>query len=199
MGTRDPRFDTYIRKSAPFARPILAHLREQVHASCPEVVEVLKWSHPSFEYHGILCGMAAFKAHCTFGFWKHTLVVEGDERALEAMGSFGRITQLSDLPSKAILARYVKKAMGLNQRGVKLARPKHASKPPPRMHPEFAAALAKNQRAAAVFKAFSPSHQREYLEWIGEAKGADTRQRRIATAIEWLAQGKPRNWKYMKC
>jgi uncharacterized protein YdeI (YjbR/CyaY-like superfamily) len=198
MRTRDPRFDAYIAKSAPFARPILRHLREVVHAACPDVVETLKWSSPSFEYEGILCGMAAFKEHCVFGFWKHELVVGDDARAREAMGSFGRLTKLADLPSKAVLVRYVKRAMQLNEAGVNIVRAKSRPKSSARMHPAFEAALAKSKKALATFEAFSPSHRREYLEWIAEAKAADTRQRRIATAIEWLAQGKPRNWKYMK-
>ncbi len=199
MGTRDPRIDAYIAKAADFARPILTHLREVVHAGCPDVVETFKWGHPSFEHRGLLAGMAAFKKHATFGFWKHALVVEGDTRADEAMGSFGRLTALSDLPSKATLVRLVKKAKRLNDEGVKPVRAKSAPKKPIPMHPDLRAALAKKKKALAAFEAFSPSHQREYLEWIAEAKGDDTRKRRIATTIEWLSEGKARNWKYEKC
>jgi uncharacterized protein YdeI (YjbR/CyaY-like superfamily) len=198
MSKRDPRIDAYIEKSPAFARPILAHLREIVHASCPGVVETLKWSHPSFEYQGLLCGFAAFQRHCTFGFWKHDLVLDGDTRAREAMGSFGRITNLGDLPSRALLGRYVKKAMRLNEQGVKVVRPKPAPKKPIRAHPVLKAALAGNKKAQATFEAFSPSHRREYLEWIAEAKGDDTRARRVSQAVAWMAEGKPRNWKYMK-
>ena len=139
MGTRDPRIDAYIEKAAPFARPVLTHLRAVVNAACPDVVETMKWGHPSFEYEGILCGMASFKAHCAFGFWKHDLVVDGDTKAKEAMGSFGRLTSVDDLPSKAVLARYVKKAMKLNEDGVKVVRKKTVPKTPPKMHPEFRA------------------------------------------------------------
>lgn len=199
MGVRDPRVDAYIVQAAPFARPILKHLRETVHAVCPEVVETLKWRSPSFEYHGILCGMSAFKAHCAFGFWKHDLVVEGDTKANEAMGSFGRITRVDELPSRATLAKYLKKAMKLNADGVKYVHKKRVPKEPIAVHPAFAVALAKNSKAKAVLAKFSPSQQREYLEWIATAKQDATRARRIATAVEWLAQGKPRHWKYMDC
>jgi uncharacterized protein YdeI (YjbR/CyaY-like superfamily) len=196
MGTRDPRVDAYIARSAPFARPILARLRAAVHAACPEVQETLKWGAPSFEYEGILCGMAAFREHCAFGFWKHDLVMGDDPKAKEAMGSFGRLRRLADLPPKAQLAGYVKKAMALNEQGVKVARPKRAPKAAVKMHPELAAALARSKRAARTFEAFPPSQKREYLEWIATAKGDETRKRRIAQAIEWMAEGKRRNWKY---
>lgn len=199
MGTRDPRIDAYIKKAAPFAQPILTRLREQVHAACPEVEETLKWSHPSFAYKGILCGMASFKQHAAFGFWKHDLVVGAHPKAKEAMGSFGCLKELSDLPGKAEFARYVKTAMKLNEDGVKVKRAKTGPRKTYTMHPELKAALARNKKALATYEGFPPSHQREYLEWIGEAKGDDTRTRRIEQAIEWMAQGKPRNWKYMKC
>ena len=199
MGTRDPRIDVYIAKSAAFARPILAHLREIVHAGCPEVVETMKWSHPSFEYKGVLCGMAAFKQHCAFGFWKETLVVGDDAKAKAAMGSFGRLQELSDLPSKAALLRYVKRAKQLNHDGVKVVRAKTRPKKPVAMHPKLKAALAKEKKALANFEAFTPGQQRDYLEWIAEAKAEDTRDRRIAQAVEWISAGKTRNWKYMNC
>ncbi len=199
MGTRDARVDAYIRKSAAFARPILTHLREVVHDACPEVQETIKWKMPSFDYKGLLCGVAAFKAHCAFGFWKHDLVVgQYDAKAREAMGSFGRITSLGDLPPKTLLKRYVRTAMRLNENGVKPTRAKAGPRKPIPMHPDLGKALAKDRKAAAAFEAFSPSHRREYLEWITEAKQDATRARRIAQAIEWLAEGKPRNWKYMK-
>lgn len=198
MGTRDPRVDAYIRKSAEFARPILERLREDVHACCPEVVETIKWSMPAFEYEGLLCGLAAFKKHCTFGFWKHALVVGDDPKAEEAMGSFGRITSLADLPGRSVFRRYVRKAMRLNEQGVKAPREKARPREPIPMHPELRRALARDAKAGATFKAFSPSHRREYLEWIAEAKQDETRARRIAQAVEWLAEGKHRNWKYAR-
>lgn len=200
MVTQDRRIDAYIEKAQPFARPILSHLRAVVRGACPEVVETLKWGHPSFEYRGILCGMAAFKAHCAFGFWKHELVVgDADGKNKEAMGSFGRVTALSDLPSKAVLTRYLKKAMQLNEDGVKAVRAKTKPKKPMVMHPTFKAALSRNAKARKFFEAFSPSAQREYVDWIGETKSEDTRERRLAQAMEWIAEGKKRNWKYEKC
>jgi uncharacterized protein YdeI (YjbR/CyaY-like superfamily) len=201
MVTKDPRVDAYIAKSAEFARPILKELRALVHEACPDVVETLKWSAPSFEYKGMMCGFAAFKAHAMFGFWKHELVVDAhDFKSKEAMGSFGRITSMDDLPSKALLKRYVKKAMKLNEDGVKVVRQKTTKdKKPVTMPKELAAGLARNKKAKATFEAFSPSHRREYMEWIGEAKGEDTRARRLEQALAWMAEGKPRNWKYMKC
>ncbi|MBL8859244.1 MAG: YdeI/OmpD-associated family protein [Planctomycetes bacterium] len=200
MVTRDPRIDAYIKKSPEFSRPIMTHLRALVHAACPSVIETIKWGAPSFEYKGMLCGMAAFKAHCSFGFWKHEQVVEDRPgKAREAMGSFGRLTQLSDLPSKAVLSRYVKKAMKLNDDGVKAVRTKTRPKKPVPMHPTFKAALAGNSKARKVFDAFSPSAQREYLEWIADAKTEATRERRLDQAIEWISEGKQRNWKYTNC
>lgn len=204
MNHRDPRVDAYIAKAAPFARPILEHVRAIVHEACPDAEETIKWGMPSFTYGGgILCGMAAFKAHASFGFWKHALVVgdagtgEGTERV--GMGSFGKLATVRDLPPKKQLVAYVKKAAALNAQGVKAASARKAAAPKPAAvpTPEFAAALRKHKAAAATFKAFPPSHQREYVEWIAEAKREDTRDRRIAQAVEWLAEGKQRNWKYM--
>lgn len=200
MGKRDPRIDAYIARSADFARPILEHVRAVVHAACPDVEETLKWGSPTFMHHGILCGMAAFKQHATFGFWKGKLVV-GDDVATpgDAMGQFGRLTRVSDLPSKKALTAYVKRAMQLNAEGVKA--PRAVKQPRPKLvePPWFLAALKKNRKALATYQAFSPSHRREYVEWLTEAKGEDTRARRLKTTLEWLAEGKSRNWKYQNC
>lgn len=207
MSHRDPRVDAYIANAAPFAQPILQHVRAIVHEACPDVEETIKWGMPSFVYGGgILCGMAAFKAHASFGFWKHALVVgeggaaEGGERV--GMGSFGKLASVRDLPPKKQLAAYVRKAAALNAPGPRAAPGKAGvargtAKPAPVPTPEFEAALRRHKAAAATFKAFPPGQQREYVEWIAEAKRADTRDRRIAQAVEWLAEGKPRNWKYM--
>jgi uncharacterized protein YdeI (YjbR/CyaY-like superfamily) len=192
---RDPRVDDLIKKAPEFARPILKELRERVHEACPGVVETIKWRNASFEYRGLLCGMAAFKQHCAFGFWKHDLVLGSNPKAEEAMGSFGKLTKLADLPPKAKFAALVKKAMTLNEEGVKTVRPKHARKPIP-MHPDLEVALAKSRKARGTFDAFSPSQQRDYLEWIAEAKQDATRARRVTQAVAWMAQGKPRHWKY---
>lgn len=199
MGTRDPRVDAYIAKSADFARPILTHLRDIVHAACPDVEESMKWSNPHFSYKGMLGGMAAFREHCVFGFWKGSLIVDPKTTGGEkAAGQFGRITMVADLPPKKVIAGYVKEAMRLNEEGVKAPARMKPKKPRELVVPDaLAAALKKNGKARETFDAFSPSHKREYAEWVAEAKGEDTRRRRVETAIAWMSEGKPRNWKYM--
>lgn len=199
MGKKDPRVDAYIAKAQPFALPILKHLRKQVHAACPGVEETMKWSMPHFDYRGMMAGMAGFKNHCTFGFWKHNLVVGNDRRSDEAMGQFGCITKLSDLPSNKVLAGYIRKAAELNEKGVKVTRPKPAAKTPLRPPAYFLTALKKNKQAKETYESFSYSHKKEYLQWITEAKTEETRQRRLAQAIAWMAAGKQRNWKYANC
>lgn len=201
MGKKDPRIDAYIAKSADFAKPILRHIRELVHKGCPEVEETMKWSFPNFMYKGILCSMAAFKAHCSFGFWKGELILgKAAGNYGEGMGQFGRLTALSHLPADRVLLGYIKEGARLNEAGIK--RP---LTPRPKVRKEllipdlFATALKKNNRALAAFETFSYSHKREYVEWVAEAKREETRQKRIATAIQWMAEGKPRNWKYMNC
>jgi uncharacterized protein YdeI (YjbR/CyaY-like superfamily) len=200
MGKRDPRIDVYIAQAAPFARPILEHLRGLVHTACPEVQETLKWSAPFFDYKGILCGMAAFKEHCSFNLWKGSLVLKQDSNGpKEGMGQFGRITALTDLPDDGLLLGYIKEAARLNEEGVKVQAKAKPKKPKELIIPDyFKAALRKNKKAQAEFDKFSYSHRKEYLEWITEAKTEETRQRRIATTLEWLAEGKPRHWKYEK-
>jgi len=196
MGTRDPRIDAYIAKSADFAKPILTHIRETVHAACPEVEESMKWSMPAFSYHGPLMNMAAFKAHATVGFWKGALVVgrsAGDDE--RAMGHLGRITAVKELPPKKELTALIKKAAKLNEEGVKVEK-KKSPRPELPVPPELSAALAKNKKARANFESFPPSHQRDYNEWIGEAKREETRAARVKQAVEWIAEGKSRNWKY---
>jgi uncharacterized protein YdeI (YjbR/CyaY-like superfamily) len=195
---RNAKFDAYIARAQPFARPILAEIREAVHEACPEVEEELKWSHPAFMYKGILCGMAAFKQHCTFMFWKaEQLDLATGSKKDEAWGQFGRLESVKDLPSRRKLVALVKRAAALHDSGVKPARVKAAPKKPIAEPDYFTAALKKNKKALRNYEAFPPSHKREYLEWITEAKGEDTRTRRLATAIEWIAEGKQRNWKYM--
>ena len=200
MGTRDPRVDACIAQAAPFARPILTELRERVHAACPDAEETLKWSMPAFMYKGILSGMAAFKQHCAFNFWKGSLIagLEGGAAA-GGMGDLGRIESLDDLPPREAFGAWVREAARLNDEGVKTpARRKSSPRRELEMPAELAAALAANDRARATFEGFSPSNRRDYVEWIAEARAESTRQRRLATALEWLAEGKPRTWKYMK-
>ncbi len=197
MGTRDPRVDAYIADAADFARPILEHLREVVHGACPQVEEDIKWGMPFFVYEGPMCNMAAFKAHCAFGFWKGAGIV-GDDADDSAMGHLGRITSLDDLPPKKVLTGYVKQAVALKDAQAKApSRPKKKkAKPEAEVPADLAAALAKNDKAKATFEGFSPSHRREYIEWITGAKREATRARRLATAIAWMEEGKSQNWKY---
>jgi len=197
LGKKDARVDEYIAKSAEFARPILRHLRAVVHRACPAVEETIKWKFPHFVYKGMLCSMAAFKQHCAFGFWHKAIrktVDAGKQR--EAMGQLGRITALADLPTDAALARHIKQAMKLNDAGIKSPAAKHREKKEAAVPDYVMRALKKNKQALAAFQDFSPSHRREYIEWLTEAKQEATRERRLATMLKWLAEGKTRNWKY---
>ena len=194
---RDPRIDAYIARQADFARPILEHLRAIVHAAYPDVEEAIKWGMPAFLHQGKMLGsMAAFKAHATFGFWKGALIsaTEGLER--KAMGQFGRITSLADLPDDATLKEMVRKAVALAEQGVKVARPKKHPKSALEIPEDLREALHAHPPAADQFEAFSPSARRDYLEWVTEAKRPETRAKRIAQAAEWIAEGKKRHWKY---
>ena len=195
----DPRIDAYIARQADFARPILTHLRAILHEACPDCEETLKWSMPSFLYKGkILAGFAAFKAHATFGYWSGSTVLESNDEQRTAMGQFGRLTSRDDLPAKAMLLEFTKKAMALIDEGVKPIRNKTV-KAPFTVPQDLRAAIDAVPAAKATFDAFPPSCQREYVEWVTEAKRDETRAKRLAQTIEWLAEGKRRNWKYENC
>lgn len=202
MGKNDKRVDAYIKKSADFAQPVLMHLRELVHVACPDVEETMKWSFPHFEYKGMMCSMAAFKQHCAFTFWKASLM--SDKKRVfsnvteSAMGHLGQIKSLRDLPSDKIMIAYIKEAATLNTDGVKLARKKPAPSKKLPIPTYITSALENNKRAFSTFEAFSYSHKKEYVEWITEAKTEGTRSKRLAAMLEWLSEGKPHNWKYMK-
>jgi uncharacterized protein YdeI (YjbR/CyaY-like superfamily) len=197
MSKNDPRVHAYIAKSADFAKPVLNHIRRLVHAACPSVTETLKWSFPHFVHKGTLCGMAAFKQHCALYFPKTRLIFGKDTIRDDAMGQFGRITSLADLPGDKALTRYIKKAVALNDSGIKKpARTKSKVKRKLVVPDYFLAALEKNKKALATFENFSPGCKREYVEWITEAKREETRAQRLQTAIKWLTAGKSRNWKY---
>jgi len=195
MGKRDPRVDAYIAKSGDFAKPILKHFRDLIHDAVPEVIETLKYSAPAFEYKGVLAGMAAFKAHCNLILWKASLVIGG--KGNREGGPLRNITKLSDLPPDKTITKWLTEAATLNEQGVKAPRTTKPKKPLA-VPAELTSALSKNKKAKAVFEGFPPSHKREYAEWIAGAKGEDTRQRRVASAVEWIAEGKGRNWKYEK-
>ena len=195
----DPRIDAYIAKAQPYARPILEHVRERVHAVLPEVEETLKWSAPAFTLGGkIVLIVAAFKAHTAINFWRGQ-ELRGDSANADAMGQFGRIASVDDLPPDAELDRLIRQAAELAKTAPAPRKTKHAPKPAPELHPEFSAALAKAPEAKATLDAFPPSAQRDYFEWIAEAKQDATRQKRIATAVEWLEEGKRRHWNYQNC
>jgi uncharacterized protein YdeI (YjbR/CyaY-like superfamily) len=196
MGTKDARVDAYIEQAQPFAKPILRHLRKVVHTGCPDVVETMKWSFPHFDYKGIFCAMASFKAHCTFGFWKASLLEGLGGVDKDAMGQFGRITSLDDLPPEKKLLALIRQAAKLNDQGIKAPRVAREPRPALTSPDELVAALKKNKKAQAAWDAFAPSHRREYIEWVVDAKQPATRDRRIASTVEWVAEGKGRNWKY---
>lgn len=203
MTKKDKRIDAYITKAKPFARPILTHVRELIHKGCPEVEETIKWGMPSFDYKGAFFSIAAFKEHCALGFWKSALIEDKHgylqpiaNKGGAAMGNFGRVESLKDLPSDKIMLDYIRQAKKLNDEGIKPVR-----KPSERRQLEapdyMLTAIQKNKRAWTTYDNFSASNQRDYIEWITEAKTEATRNKRLAQAIEWMTEGKPRNWKYM--
>lgn len=201
MAKKEKLIDTYIARSADFAKPILNHIRELVHKTCPEVEEKMKWSFPHFDYKGeMMCSMAAFKQHAVFGFWKAALMKDPllveTAKSEVAMGHLGRITSLKDLPSDKKMTAWIKEAMKLNEQGIKVAKPKPVEKKELVVPDYFTKALSKNKKAKQVFDNFAYSHRKEYLQWITEAKTEETRNKRMATAVEWIAEGKGRNWKY---
>jgi uncharacterized protein YdeI (YjbR/CyaY-like superfamily) len=205
MATTNPRVDAYIAKSADFAKPILNHLRKLVHQGCPETEEAIKWGMPAFMYRGkILCHLAAFKAHCAFGFRHGDLLLAKNKRIVnkedKAMGQFGRITALADLPKDKLILELIREATKLANADVKPSRKPKAVAPRKELvvPSSLSAALKKNKEALATFEDFSYSHKKEYVEWITEAKTEETRNRRVETALEWMSEGKSRNWKYMK-
>jgi uncharacterized protein YdeI (YjbR/CyaY-like superfamily) len=204
----NPKVDAYLERAQPFAQPIMEQLRELVHKACPEIEETIKWSRPFFEYRGaILCNMSAFKEHCSFGFWGEEIGAVLREAGVikeGGMGTLGRITSVADLPSDKKMLGWIRQAAAFVDGGEytspiaarhKVVKPKASLETPA----EFAAAIKRNKKAAAVFVAFSPSCKREYVEWIADAKRPETRDKRIATAVEWIAEGKQRNWKYQNC
>lgn len=198
---QDERIDAYIARQADFARPILERLRAQVHAACPEAEETLKWSAPAFMYKGEILGiMAAFKKHAAFNLWRGSQVLDQTGAQDQAMGQFGRMASVEDVPDPAAFGAIIGKATALVDAGVKApATKKGPPKPPAEAPDDLQKALAANEAAAATFAGFSPSARRDYVEWITDAKQAITRDRRIAQAVEWMAEGKKRHWKYEKC
>ncbi|MFM7023789.1 MAG: YdeI/OmpD-associated family protein [Flavobacteriales bacterium] len=205
MAKRNPQIDQYILKSQDFAQPILNHLRDLVHAVCPDVEEKMKWSFPHFDYKGeMMCSMAGFKHHCAFGFWKASLMKDKHKVMFihgegDAMGHFGKITSVKDLPKDKILLEYIREAMLLTDKGVKVVKPKKEAKPETLDIPDyFMKALKKNLAALEIFENFSFSKKKEYVNWVTGAKTEKTRSERMATSVQWLSEGKIRDWKYLK-
>jgi uncharacterized protein YdeI (YjbR/CyaY-like superfamily) len=200
MPKTDPRVDAYIKKAKPFAQPILTHLREVVHRAVPGVEETMKWSTPHFDYKGMFCGIAAFKEHVGFGFWKAALLADHlpGPGGPSAAGQFGKIASMQDLPSDRDLTRILKIAKKLNDDEVKAPPMRKGPRPELKAPADLLAGIAKNKKARATFDNFPPGQRREYIAWVIEARQAATRAKRIETAVEWMAEGKIRNWKYVK-
>ena len=203
MKNRSPEVDAYIEKSADHAQPILKKIRDLYHKACPEIEETIKWGFPHFEYDGLVGNVASFKEHVALGFWEG-LALSDPENILEQLGKTGmasaKFPTAADVPTDAILSAYIEEALDLNVQGVKpvrsaqkRARPKELKLPA-----DFGTALKKSKKGLKTFEGFSLTNRKEYIEWVTEAKRDETRKRRIATSVEWLSEGKPRNWKYMK-
>lgn len=204
MGKKDKRIDAYIKNSEDFAKPILNHIRELIHKACPEVEETMKWSFPHFDYKGMMCSMASFKQHCAFGFWKASLMKDAAKlidtaKSEVAMGHMGRITSLKDLPSNKVMLSYIREAAKLNDDDIKLPSKAKSTEKKELETPDYLlASLKKNKKAKETFDAFNYTNKKEYIIWITEAKTEATRLSRLETAIEWMAEGKILNWKYIK-
>lgn len=196
--TRDPRVDDFIAQAPPFARPILDHLRARVHAVCPDAVETIKWGRPMFE-HGkrVFASFGAFKAHCSFALWRLDAEALPKPTRDEGMGQFGKLTALSDLPDDAAIDLLIRAATDVIDAGP-VKRPRKPPRPEADVPEALATALAVSPAARTTFDAFPPSHRHEYCEWIGEAKRPETQAKRVAQAIEWLSEGKSRNWQYQR-
>ena len=205
MAGKDKRIDAYIEKSAEFARPILIHLRKLVHRVCPDVEETIRWGFPHFDYKkSMMCSMAAFKNHAVMSFWKAALFKNPKKlidtaKSEVAMGHLGKITSLKDLPADKVIEGYIKEAMKLNEAGVKLSPEiKSSLKKPVKTPGYFLTAIKKNKKAFNTYAGFSNSCKREYVEWITTAKTTQTREKRMVRVIEWISEGKIRNWKYVR-
>lgn len=193
---KNPKVDEYINNAGEFAQPILNKLRALVHQAHPDIEEHIKWGMPSFDYKGIVCHLAAFKQHCSFGFFKYKLIkgLDGDR----GMNSFGKLKSIDDLPEDELIITYIKEAVLLNEQGIKLPKAKKDKKEFV-IPAELIEALTKHPKAKAIFEDFAYTHKKEYAEWIAEAKRETTKEKRIAQTIEWLEEGKRRNWKYENC
>jgi uncharacterized protein YdeI (YjbR/CyaY-like superfamily) len=202
MEKKNAEVDAYIENAAPFARPILNHLRRVVHSANPAITETIKWGFPHFEYKGLVCHMAAFKQHCAFGFWKAALMSDAhgviSQVGKTAMGHLGQIKSVADLPPDEVLVDYIGEAIRLNEENIKVPAKASSESKDPEVPDFFQDALAENPAALDTFQHFSKAQRRDYVDWLLDAKTEDTRNKRLATAIDWIAEGKIRNWKYVK-
>ncbi|MCI0473967.1 MAG: YdeI/OmpD-associated family protein [Ignavibacteria bacterium] len=203
MSKKIKEIDSYIAKAQPFARSVLKHLRGLIHKACPDVEERMKWSFPHFDYKGMMCSMASFKEHCAFNFWKSSLMSDSagvmKNRGEGGMGNFGKIQSLGDLPNDKIIHSYIKEAMKLNVDDVKITvKPKVTGNKKLDVPEYFLKALKKNKKAMEFFTKSSYSFKKEYVMWVTDAKTDSTRESRVNTSVEWISEGKPRNWKYIK-
>ncbi len=201
MAERFKHHDAYLAEAAPFAREILTYLRAMVHETCPEITETIKWGFPHFEYHGaVLCSMAGFKQHASFGFRLGKEIEQSLGRMVindkTGMGNFGLLRSLNDLPHADVLRSYLLEGMRLIDKGVKATRPKQEVDDQIFVPMYLAKAIAENEKVRSVFDSFSPGKRKEYIQWITEAKTEETRLKRLGQALEWIAEGKSRNWKY---
>jgi uncharacterized protein YdeI (YjbR/CyaY-like superfamily) len=197
MPKTDKRVDAYIAKAKPFAQPILEYLRDIIHEGCPEAIETIKWGMPAFEHKGPLAGFAGFKEHCAFHFWKSSLVLDKeDKKPRTAMGSFGRITSIKDLRPRKKMVEYVRRATALNEQGIKVERAKPKRGQTIEAPAFMMSAIRTNKKALATWNQFPYSKKKDYIEWVTEAKTDETRDNRLITTVEWLSEGKSRNWKY---
>lgn len=202
MEKHSPKVDEYIEKSPDFAKPILNYLRETIHEVCPDAEEAIKWKFPTFMYKGkILCSMTSFKQYCSLGFWLHgemkTLQEIDSTAEKSSMFSLGKLTKMEDLPSKPQLKKAILEAMELTEMGVTMKRAA-PTKTETEVPDYFKEALQQNEKALEVFENKSPSFRKEYIMWITEAKTEATRNKRMEQSLEWIAEGKGRNWKYEK-
>jgi len=199
--SHDQRIDQYISNAAPFAQPILIHLRKLIHEACPEVEETMKWSFPHFDYKGVMISMAAFKAHCTLNLWKGALIpgIPNVDPGNTAMGNFGRITSIKDLPSESKLLEIFREAKRLNDENIRLPSKGKGSVAKELIVPDYLLeAIRANSAANSTWEKFSYSHKKDYVDWITGAKTEATRLKRLATSIEWISEGKNQMWKYNK-
>lgn len=201
--SKNSDIDNYIAGKAPFAQEILTHLRQIIHNAAPDITETIKWRQPCFEHNGLVCSVAAFKKHVTFSFFKGKLLNDSnnifptsDNNELTSL----KFSVLADIPQDDILTAFIQQAIALNaDSNCKRKSTQRKDKDTLVMPNDLAAALASTPAAQSTFNNFSYSKQKDYIEWLTSAKRETTRVTRLATTVQWLSEGKARNWKYENC